>query len=76
MKLSEAKKLLDVKTPSIETLAKKHNVTVDKIKQELERGIKVELEHTTQRKVAEEIALDHINELLDYYIRLQKVESN
>ena len=69
-------KALDIKTPSPETLAKKHNVSVSKIKQQLEKGIAVELEHTTDKKVAREIALDHINELPDYYDKLKKIESS
>lgn len=65
---------LDVKTPSVESLAKKYNVSVDKIKRQLKKGIEVELEHSSSREVAEEIALDHLGEFLDYYERLAKME--
>ena len=66
--------LLDVPTPSLRTIAKKHSVALDQILSQLEKGIRVELEHTTDKKVAKEIALDHLNELPDYYDRLEKAE--
>jgi hypothetical protein len=73
MKLCEVKGL-DVKTYTPATLAKKHGVSLDKINAQLAMGIEVELEHTTDRKIAREIALDHIGEYADYYDRLKKVE--
>ena len=33
----------------------------------LEQGIKVEMEHTSDRKIAEEIAMDHLTEDKNYY---------
>lgn len=69
-------KLLDKRTPSVAELANKYNVTVDKVNVELNKGIKVELEHTSDRSVAREIALDHLNEKLDYYIKLAGVEGD
>jgi hypothetical protein len=71
MKLFE---LLDVPTPSIVNIAAKHDVPVATLMAQLKKGIKVELEHTTDRNVAAEIALDHLNEFPDYYDRLEKVE--
>ena len=44
--------------------------------QELKKGIKVEMEHTSKRSVAKEIALDHLGERLDYYTKLSKVEKS
>lgn len=44
------------------------------VKQQLKKGIKVELEHTTSRSVAEEIAMDHLWEDLKYYTKLAKIE--
>jgi len=41
---------------------------------ELMMGIKVEYEHTTNRKIAAKIALDHLTEIDDYYTRLEKME--
>jgi hypothetical protein len=41
---------------------------------ELEMGIKVEMEHTNDRAVAKEIAMDHLKEIPDYYTRLKTME--
>ena len=43
----------------------------DKLKQ----GVKVELEHTTDVKIATEIAMDHLEEDPNYYDKLKKIES-
>jgi len=69
-------KKLDIPTPTPEQLAVKYQVPIEKIFHELDKGIKVELEHTTDMNIAAEIALDHLNELLDYYERLEKVENS
>lgn len=37
-------------------------------------GIKVELEHTSDKMTALEIAMDHLEEFPDYYTRLLKME--
>ena len=37
-------------------------------------GIKVEKEHTDKPGLAEEIAMDHLTEMPDYYTRLKKME--
>ena len=42
---------------------------------QLEMGIEVELEHTSDRKVSEKIAKDHLREFPDYYTRLKKMEA-
>lgn len=67
-------KPLDKKTYSPEQIAKKHNVSIDYINAQLKIGIKIELEHTSDKKVAREIALDHLNEKANYYQKLKKVE--
>jgi hypothetical protein len=41
---------------------------------ELEKGIKVEHEHTDNDEEAKKVALDHLAELPDYYTRLKKME--
>jgi hypothetical protein len=41
---------------------------------ELELGIKTELEHTSDRELAKDIALDHLSEHPDYYTRLHKAK--
>lgn len=43
-------------------------------KRELEKGIKVELEHTNSKKVAKRIAKHHLDEHKDYYKELYKME--
>lgn len=67
---------LDVKTFNVDQIASKHGVSVEQIKSQLAKGIKVELEHTTDPKVAREIALDHLLEFPDYYDRLARAETN
>jgi len=63
--------MLGKDTPTEAVLAKKYSVGVSEIKQQLARGIKVELEHTDDRKIAREIALDHLGEKLYYYDTLK-----
>lgn len=41
---------------------------------QLKMGIKVEMEHTTDKDIAERIAMDHLAEIPDYYTRLAKME--
>jgi hypothetical protein len=60
------------KTP--EEIAKKHKVSLDKIIQQVKMGTKVEGEHTTSKSGAKITALQHVDELPDYYTRLKKVE--
>ncbi len=76
MKLFELKKekLPTVKTYTPEQIAKKHKMPLKKINDQLKKGVKVELEHTTDLDKAREIALDHLNELPDYYTKLAKVD--
>ena len=47
---------------------------LDTVKQELKRGIKIELEHTSDIKIAAEIAKDHLAEKLTYYRDLHNIE--
>lgn len=72
--IPESKKLLDKPTMSVEELAKKHGVSRMDIARQLDKGVKVELEHTSDRKVAREIALDHLAEDPRYYDKLSSVE--
>lgn len=75
MRINEFEEILpSVKTLTVGAIAYKHNVTVKSIRQQLSKGIKVELEHTTDPKIAKEIALDHLAEFPDYYDRLEDVE--
>ena len=43
---------------------------------ELAMGIKVEMEHTTNKEAAKTIALQHLDEDPEYYSKLKKVEGN
>lgn len=54
----------------------KHLKAKDVDKDELAMGIKVEMEHTTDKKTAERISLDHLAEIEDYYTRLKKMEDD
>lgn len=73
MKLNEVD-LIGKPTPSFEQIRKKHGVSRDMLQQQLDKGIKVEQEHTANKAMAREIALDHLNEFPDYYDRLEKAE--
>jgi hypothetical protein len=76
--LSELEKLKGGKSDNlrIEKISKKHNIPVAKLKLELEKGKKIEREHTKNLKVALEIAKDHLYEDPNYYKKLKKMETN
>lgn len=61
---------------SVDQIAKKHNTSTERIEKQLKRGIKVEMEHTTDKSEAKNIALQHLAERPDYYTRLKKVEES
>ena len=63
------------KTLSVHGLARKHGVSTQMIQYKVKQGTQVELEHTDNKAMAREIAMDHITELLDYYDRLEKMEN-
>ncbi len=48
-------------------LANKHDVSVKDIEKEIKVGTEIEMEHTDSKKMAKEIAMDHIAEFPDYY---------
>lgn len=56
-------------------LADKHGVSVEEIEAQLEKGVKVEMEHTKNDDSARKIALDHLAEVPDYYDKLKQVEA-
>lgn len=68
----ESSRLLDKPTPTIDDLAEKYHCSLLMVKEKLAIGIKHELEHTSHRKIAREIALDHLGEDLYYYDKLAK----
>ena len=45
-------------------------------KEQLKKGIGVEMEHTTNSLIARKIAWDHLAEIDDYYTRLAKMEKD
>jgi len=59
---------------SLQDIADKHSVSLSAIESALADGIKVEPEHTTDKKVAEEIAKDHLFEDAEYYTKLKTIE--
>ena len=59
---------------TVEDIAKKHGVSVESIEKQIEFGIKIEMEHTDDPDVAANIAANHLDELPDYYDRLEKME--
>lgn len=71
--LADNKNLMDVikKHMKNETIKKKD---IDLYKNKLNVGIKVELEHTSNKKKAEEIVLDYLLEDPDYYTKLAKAD--
>jgi hypothetical protein len=59
---------------SPQELAKKHKVSLQTIMKQVKIGTKVEGEHTTSKSGAKITALQHVDELPDYYTKLKKVE--
>lgn len=59
---------------SVSDIAKKHGVDVKAIELQIEKGIKVEKEHTDSEEEAKIIAMDHLVEIPDYYDRLLAME--
>lgn len=55
-------------------IAKKHDVSVEEMQAALEKGMKVEHEHTGNEAAAKKIAMDHLFEDPKYYIKLAKAE--
>jgi len=74
--INDLNKLSDKELKTVIKLLGKHDFadlsTIDK--EELEKGIKVEFEHTGNKLIARLISLDHLFELGDYYSRLEKME--
>jgi hypothetical protein len=59
---------------SPEKIANKHGVSVKYILNQLKIGTKIEHEHTKDKDLATDIALQHLYEIPDYYTRLVKME--
>ena len=63
------------KGKTLQQIADIHNVTLAYIEKQMNRGAKVEMEHTTDENIARTIAKDHLFENPDYYIMLSKMEN-
>lgn len=61
---------------SVKDLANRHGVSSADIQYALDNGIQVELEHTTSKDIAREIAMDHLYEDPKYYEKLATIEEN
>ena len=61
---------------SPEEIAKKHRLNVSLINHQLQMGIPIEHEHTQNKELATYIALQHLDEIPDYYTRLKKMEAD
>jgi hypothetical protein len=60
---------------SLGDLATKHKIDVEKLTRQFIKGIKVEMEHTKNKLEASEIAMDHLYEDPNYYVKLNKIEN-
>jgi len=61
---------------TVEQIAKKHRLSVSFIQKQLDMGEPIEHEHTKDHTLAMDIALQHLDEIPDYYTRLKKMESS
>jgi hypothetical protein len=61
---------------TVEQIAKKHRLDVSFIQKQLDIGEPIEHEHTKDHELAMDIALQHLDEIPDYYTRLKKMESD
>jgi len=61
---------------SVDQIAKKHRLDVSFVQNQLDMGIKIEHEHVTDKDTAMDIALQHLDEIPDYYTRLKKMEAS
>jgi transposase-like protein len=57
---------------SLEDIAKKHGIDIAELQKELEKGAKVEHEHTSSEEHAKRVAMDHLVEDPKYYTKLSK----
>jgi hypothetical protein len=61
---------------TVEQIAKKHRLEVSFIQKQLDMGEPIEHEHTKDHDLARDIALQHLDEIPDYYTRLKKMEAD
>ena len=77
VELTEENKLVGGKADKLTPvdIAKKFKVSVSEVEAQIRKGIKIEMEHTSDKEKATEIATDHVSEFADYYDRLDKIEN-
>ena len=61
---------------TVEQIARKHRMNVSDIQRQLDMGVPIEHEHTRNKTLATDIALQHLDEIPDYYTRLKKMEAS
>jgi len=61
---------------TVEQIARKHRMDVSFIQKQLDMGEPIEHEHTKDHNLAMDIALQHLDEIPDYYTRLKKMEAD
>jgi Zn finger protein HypA/HybF involved in hydrogenase expression len=59
---------------TLRDIANKHSVDFDELKKEAQKGVKVEMEHTSDVNQAYDIAKDHLFEDPKYYTKLATIE--
>ena len=74
--INETKALKIKSHKTVDEIAKKHRLDISFIQNQLEMGIPIEHEHTRDKVLATDIALQHLNEIPDYYTRLKKMEAS
>ena len=60
---------------SIEEIAKEKNVELEYAQEQLRKGMKIESEHSNDPMIQEMIALQHLDEAIDYYEKLEYMEA-
>jgi hypothetical protein len=61
---------------TVEQIARKHRLEVSFIQKQLDMGEPIEHEHTQDHELAKHIALQHLDEIPDYYTRLKGMEAD
>lgn len=62
------------KGKTLTDIAKHHSCSEKDLQSQLDKGIKVEMEHTTSKATAKEISMDHLWEDPKYYNKLSKID--
>lgn len=57
---------------TLQDISAKHKINLEDLQKELAKGIEVETEHTKDKEIAKEIAMDHLVEDPKYYTKISK----